>query len=87
MRLCCVENITRGAVETSYLYIRMGHTTYTHLNDTYLVVGWIGAIGLHRHLSTNYSLRAPNAILSVLPARTRTPAGPLGLTEAAARYP
>ena len=45
-------NITRGAVETSYLYIRMGHTTYTHLNDTYLVVGWIGAIGLHRHLST-----------------------------------
>ena len=36
----------------SYLYIRMGHTTYTHLNDTYLVVGWIGTIGLHRHLST-----------------------------------
>ena len=37
VRLCCVENITRGAVETSYLYIRMGHTTYTHLNDTYRI--------------------------------------------------
>ena len=32
VRLCCVESITRGAVETSYLYIRMGHTTYMHLN-------------------------------------------------------
>ena len=28
MRLCCEEIITRGAVETSYLYICMGHTTY-----------------------------------------------------------
>ena len=42
VRLCCVENITRGAVETSYLYIRMGHTTYMHLNDTYRVPSWVG---------------------------------------------
>jgi hypothetical protein len=51
VRLCCVENITRGAVETRYLYIRMGHTTYMHLNDTCRIVHLIGAIGLGRHPS------------------------------------
>jgi hypothetical protein len=51
VRLCCVENITRGAVETRYLYIRMGHTTYTHLNRQCRIVRRIGAIGHGRYLS------------------------------------
>ena len=49
--LCCVESITRGAVETSYLYICMGHTTYMHLNRHGPIVRPIEAIGLHRRLS------------------------------------
>ena len=52
VRLCCVENITRGAVETSYIYICMGHTTYTHLNRHCQIVRPKEAIGLHRRLST-----------------------------------
>ena len=51
VRLCCEESITRGAVESSYLYICMGHTTYTHLNRHCRIVRPKEAIGLHRRLS------------------------------------
>jgi len=51
VRLCSVESITRGAVETSYLYICMGHTTYMPLNRHCRIVLRIGSTGLHRRLS------------------------------------
>ena len=51
VRLCYEESITRGAIETSYLYICMGHMTYMHLNRHYRIVLRIRAIGQGRYLS------------------------------------
>ena len=66
MRLCCEESITRGAVETSYLYICMGHTTYMHLNRQCRIVRWMGAIGQGRYLSM-CALEHPKRTLSADP--------------------
>ena len=66
MRLCCGESITRGVVETSYLYICMGHTTYMHLNRQCRIVRWMGAIGQGRYLSM-CALEHPKRTLSADP--------------------
>ena len=86
VRLFCAKTvITRGAIERSYLYICMGHTTYMHLNRQCRIVRPKEAIG--HSASTATSLCALKYILSVQLARTRTLKGPSCLMEAAAHYP
>ena len=51
VRLCCVESITRGAVETNYSYNPCIYTTYMHLHRQCRIVHWLAADGQGRHLS------------------------------------